>query len=341
MRSIHRHLCYTASLLVVAAGCGDDGNGGGGNGNEDPVAAFTVNCNALACTFTDTSTDPDGDATIESWSWDFGGDGTADVQNPVHTFSAANTYDVTLTVTDAEGATHSVTNEVVVTTTPNVAPTADFDFLCNAEECTFTDQSSDTDGTIASYAWDFGDTETSTEADPVHTYADITELTEFNVTLTVTDDDGATGTLTQTVAVAPPAGTVCEDSPGEFVPCTLGIVNAAVVTVTITSRDCTADGNTLLIINPIQATVFDDGCNEIVGPPGFTLNGGTAFEAGTELEVQMISGSDDPDRIAPAIQVSGAYPDWVLKFDDGEDPSGDGEPDFDDIVLSVHAEESP
>ena len=32
-----------------------------------------------------------------------------------------------------------------------------------------------------------------------------------------------------------------------------------------------------------------------------------------------------------AIQVTGAYPDWELKFDDGEDPSGEGEPDFDDI----------
>jgi PKD repeat protein len=336
MRSIHRHLCYTASLLVVAAGCGDDGNGGGGNGNEDPVAAFTVNCNALACTFTDTSTDPDGDATIESWSWDFGGDGTADVQNPVHTFSAANTYDVTLTVTDAEGATSSVTNEVVVTTTPNVAPTAAFDFLCNAEECTFTDQSSDTDGTIASYAWDFGDTETSTEADPVHTYAGVTELTEFEVTLTVTDDDGATDTVTQTVAVAPPAGTVCEDSPGEFVPCSLEIEEDAVVTITLTSRDCTADGNQLLITQPIQAEVFADGCNEDIGTV-YEINGGAAFTAGTLLEVQVISGSNDPLRGPPSIRVDGAYPTWTLNFDDGEDVDNPEEPDFDDLVLTVQA----
>jgi PKD repeat protein len=323
----------------VAAACGgDDGNGGGGNGNEDPVAAFTVNCDALACTFTDTSTDPDGDDTIESWSWDFGGDGTADVQNPTHTFSAANTYQVTLTVTDADGATNSVTNDVEVTTTANVAPTADFEFICNAEECTFTDQSSDTDGTIASYAWDFGDTETSTEADPVHTYTGITELTDFEVTLTVTDDDGATGTITQTVAVAPPAQTTCDDGSGNQVECGLTLTDAATVRVTITGRDCTADGNTLVITEPDEpdTVVFDDGCSLNVGD-FFDLNGGAQYAAGTELRAQMISGSDDPERIAPALQVTGAYPEWTLSFDDGEDPTGPGEPDFNDIVMTVTA----
>jgi PKD repeat protein len=339
MRSIHRNLCYTAALLVVAAACGGDGNGGGGgNGNEDPVADFTVNCDALACTFTDASTDPDGEDTIESWSWDFGGDGAADVQNPTHTFSAAGTYDVTLTVTDADGATNSATGPVQVTTTPNVAPTAAFDFVCNAGECTFTDQSSDTDGTIASYAWDFGDTETSTDADPVHTYAGITELTDFEVTLTVTDDDGATGTITQTVAVAPPAQTTCDDGSGNQVECGLTLTDAATVRVTITGRDCTADGNTLVITEPDDpdTVVFDDGCSLNVGD-FFDLNGGTAYAAGTELRAQMISGSDDPDRIAPALQVTGTYPEWTLSFDDGEDPTGPGEPDFNDIIMTVTA----
>jgi PKD repeat protein len=341
MRSFQRNLCFLAALALSGTACGDDDNGGGGPDNSDPVAAFTFTCDQLACTFTDGSSDPDGATDLESWAWDFGGEGTSADQSPTFTFSAEGAYDVTLTVTDAAGATNAVTQEVTVSNTPNVAPTADFDFVCNAEVCTFTDASTDTDGTIASYAWDFGDTETSTEENPEHTYAGVTELTNFDVTLTVTDDDGATGTVTTTVAVAPPAGTVCEDAGGDFVPCTLDIDDEAVVTVTITSADCTADGNTLLITNPIQATVFDDGCNEPIGPPGFVLNGGTAFTAGTQLEVQMISGSDDPGRIAPAIRVTGSYPDWVLEFDDGEDPTGPGEPDFNDIVLAVHAEVVP
>jgi PKD repeat protein len=328
-----------AALALVVAACGDDNNNGGPD-NQDPVAAFTFNCNALACTFTDGSDDPDGVDDLESWSWDFGGDGESDEQSPVHTFSAANTYEVTLTVTDAAGATNSISQDVVVSTTANVVPTADFDFICNAEECTFTDASSDTDGTIASYAWEFGDGETSTEADPVHTYAGITELTEFEVTLTVTDDDGGVSTpFTQTVAVAPPAQTVCDNGSGTFVECGLTLTNAATVRVTITSLDCTAEGNTLVITAPDpDETVFDDGCSQTAGD-FFDLNSGAAYTAGTELRAQMISGSDDPNRIAPQLRVTGTYPEWLLEFDDGEDPTGPGEPDFNDIVMTVTATE--
>jgi PKD repeat protein len=340
MRSFHRNVCFAAALFLAAA-CGDDNGGGGGPTNEDPVAAFTFNCNALACTFTDGSTDPDGNDDIDTWSWDFGGDGTSDEQSPAHTFSAAGTYDVELTVTDAADATNSVTQQVTVTTTANVNPTADFDFICNAEECTFTDNSADSDGTIASYAWDFGDTETSTEADPVHTYAGVTELTDFDVTLTVTDDDGGTGTVTKTVAVAPPAQTTCDDGLGNQVECGLTLTNAATVVVEVTSRDCTAEGNTLIITEPDDpdSVVFDDGCSVAVGTT-FNLNGGAAYAAGTELRAQMISGSDDPERIAPALQVTGAYPQWTLSFDDGEDPTGPGEPDFNDIIMTVTATET-
>ncbi len=78
-------------------------------------------------------------------------------------------------------------------------------------------------------AWDFGDGTTSTEADPVHTYTGITELTDFDVALTVTDDDGGTDTVTKTVAVAPPAQTVCDNGSGTFVECGLVLTNAATV----------------------------------------------------------------------------------------------------------------
>jgi hypothetical protein len=71
------------------------------------------------------------------------------------------------------------------------------------------------------------------------------------------------------------------------------------------------------------------------------VNGGAAFDAGTDLEAQVTSGSTDPNRIPPAIHVSGTYPHWVLNFDDGEDPTNPGEPDFNDLVLSVDATPSP
>ncbi|NOZ47217.1 MAG: PKD domain-containing protein [Chlorobi bacterium] len=62
--------------------------------------------------------------------------------------------------------------------------------------------SSDSDGTIVSYSWSFGDGATSTSANPSHTYS---SAGVYNVSLTVTDDGGATGTDNTTATI----GTVC------------------------------------------------------------------------------------------------------------------------------------
>lgn len=336
MRSFHRNLCFIAALALVGAACGGDGNG---PSNSAPTANFAApTCTLLDCTFTDASTDSDGTIASRAWTFENGTPATSTEATQAVAFAAAGTHTVTLTVTDDEGATDDFSLEVTVSTTPNTPPVADFDFVCNAEECTFTDASTDGDGTVASYAWDFGDGNTSTEADPVHTYAGITELTDFQVELTVTDDDGAPNAITKTVAVAPPAQTVC-DVGGTFVECGLTLTNAATVRVTITSLDCTADGNTLIITAPDpDEEVFNDGCSQIAGD-FFDLNNGAAYAAGTELRAQMISGSDDPERIAPQLRVTGTYPNWTLEFDDGEDPTGPGEPDFNDIVMTVVATE--
>ena len=52
----------------------------------------------------------------------------------------------------------------------NVAPTANFSFTTSGLTATFTDSSSDSDGTIASYAWTYGDATTDTGATTSHTY---------------------------------------------------------------------------------------------------------------------------------------------------------------------------
>jgi hypothetical protein len=118
------------------------------------------------------------------------------------------------------------------------------------------------------------------------------------------------------------------------------LTNASSVRVTITSRDCTASGNTLVITEPDDPDTveFDDGSTLNSGD-FFDLKGGAQYAAGTELRAQMISGSNDPNRIAPQLRVSGAYPSWNLEFDDGEDPTGPGEPDFNDIIMPVTATE--
>jgi len=83
-------------------------------GNQPPVADFTYyfTTTELTVAFEDQSYDPDG--TIVSWDWDFGDDSTSTEQHPVHTYASAGTYPVTLTVTDNEGATDSITKNVTV-----------------------------------------------------------------------------------------------------------------------------------------------------------------------------------------------------------------------------------
>ena len=88
------------------------GPGGGGGTNAPPTASFTSSCTNLACGFTSTSTDPDG--SIASYSWNFGDGTTSTAANPDHTYAAAGSYPVTLTVTDNGGASGTTTQSVTV-----------------------------------------------------------------------------------------------------------------------------------------------------------------------------------------------------------------------------------
>ena len=81
----------------------------------------------------------------------------------------------------------------------NSPPTAGFTSTANLLEVTFTDGSTDSDGTVVAWDWDFGDGSTSTEQNPSHTYA---AGGTYPVTLTVSDDDDATDEVTNSVTVS-------------------------------------------------------------------------------------------------------------------------------------------
>ena len=84
---------------------------------------------------------------------------------------------------------------------PNQAPAAAFTAQCSGRVCAFVDGSTDPDGSIALWSWAFGDGATSSASSPSHAYA---ADGAYDVTLTVTDDRGATDASTRTVTVPPP-----------------------------------------------------------------------------------------------------------------------------------------
>ena len=188
-----------ASRSVSVSGANVSGQNftGTAPANNPPTANFSFATNGLSASFTDGSSDSDG--SIASRSWNFGDSTSSSATNPSHTYAAAGTYSVTLTVTDNGGASNAVTKSVTVTAPANVPPVANFGFTTSGLTASFTDSSSDSDGSIASRSWNFGDSTSSTATNPSHTYA---AAGTYSVTLTVTDNAGATNTKSQSVTVS-------------------------------------------------------------------------------------------------------------------------------------------
>jgi PKD repeat protein len=340
MRSI-RLMAATTIIVALASACGD----GGSDIGNPPVANFTApSCTAgTPCQFTDASTPVGG---ITSWSWNFG-DGTEldPNQNPLHTFAAAGTPTVTLTVTNSDGS-NSTSHPVTVTagTPTNQPPVASFTVpACTADlACTFTSTSSDPNGneTITLTRWDFGGGVILDGATVTHTFAD---AGTFNVILTVTDNLGATGTVTQPVIVSQPSTQACSLENTRFVNCILSLTGSGSLRITLTDEDCELGGNELRIRDPQSArqTIFFNGCSEIDGTQ-YVVDDATGapivFPAGTQVVVQFRQGTADPGAPplgSPQARLEGGFPNWRITVDDGV--TGPGEPDFGDLVLDIQS----
>jgi PKD repeat protein/Tol biopolymer transport system component len=140
---------------------------------------------------------------IVSQSWDFGdGSAVSTEQSPVHVYSAAGTFTVTLRVIGPGGQDTATTT--ITTTAPPNAPVARFSAAPSTGDfpldVTFTNTSTD----ATSYSWNFGDGGTSTQAAPTHRY---TAAGTYTVTLTANGAGGSdteTTTITVTQPIAPP-----------------------------------------------------------------------------------------------------------------------------------------
>ncbi|MDN3582609.1 PKD domain-containing protein [Mucilaginibacter flavus] len=161
------------------------------NISAQPVAKFTVTgtCLGSATVFKDVSETADHE--IKTWLWDFG-DGTTDVvQNPLHTYTEPGNYPVRVTIVNENGC-----SDISDVTTVHISeqPLANFNFSapdCPAQDITFTDASTSSDGAIIKWSWDFGDGSDvvqKTDNTPfLHQYA---APGVYNVKLIVTNSNG-------------------------------------------------------------------------------------------------------------------------------------------------------
>lgn len=169
--------------------------------NKPPKAKFVyVPANPTiqdVVSFVDQSSDPDG--SITSWLWDFGDGTTSQDSNPEHQYSNKGDYTITLTVTDNGGAQNSTEK---ILTIDNIPPIALFTYspteLMVGEDVQFIDESTDPEGEPLSRLWNFGDGHTSTAKNPAHKYQ---SKGTYEVTLTVTDDEGLTNDASKTITV--------------------------------------------------------------------------------------------------------------------------------------------
>ena len=157
-----------------------------------------------------------------TWEWDFGDGNTSHEQNPTHVYTSPGNYTVTLTVTDSNGR-HADDTTTAYIEIPNIPPHAHFSYSppnpTTRVSVHFTDESTDEDGTIVRWFWRFGDGCGSTERNPVHRFR---RAGTYTVTLTVTDDDGATDSYQERITVieagnSPPVAIIDSISPNPAV----------------------------------------------------------------------------------------------------------------------------
>ncbi len=151
-----------------------------------PVAAFTTTATGLSVLF-DAATSV---GSIVSQAWDFGSGATGTGLTPSHTFATFGTYPISLIVTDGCGQSDTIVQSITVCT----GGLGSVGHSANGLVVNFTGPSDPAQ--FSSISWTFGDGNSSTSANPIHTY---TAGGSYSVILTATDLCG--NTYSQTLSV--------------------------------------------------------------------------------------------------------------------------------------------
>jgi PKD repeat protein len=192
----------------------------------------------------------------------------------------------------------------------NTPPVAKFGVTCEQLTCTFSDSSTDAEGSIKTWQWDFGDGNSAPDQNPVHEYA---AAQTYSATLTVTDSVGATNSVTKPVnPTAPTADLTCTDATvaGAAATCSFTLPQAAGIRAVMTDTvPCQAHGDVFAFTAPVVDTLTSDGC---FTPAGTEIDLASS-PAGTLVSFDSRSGLP---QYMTAVQVTGQYPEWTINVED-------------------------
>ena len=159
-------------------------------GSSPPHASFSYSTFGLTIS-TNARSSADDDGSVVGWVWSWGDGATSSGVIGSHTYSSPGTYAITLTVTDDSGLTDSTSLEVTMAHLPPVASFTMYGLYLAIE--VYATDSYDSDGSIADYAWNWGDGSVATHGlSSAHVYA---VPGSYSVTLTVTDSSGVNSSL--------------------------------------------------------------------------------------------------------------------------------------------------
>lgn len=217
-----------------------------------PVANFTANtisgCSPLVVTFKDLSSNGP-----TSWLWDFGNSSISTDPNPTATYFTPGTYNVKLTVTNANGNnTLTRTNYITVYSAPTVNFSAGNTVGCFPLPVQFTDLSTAGTGNVnTQWQWNFGDGAISNQQSPAHTYA---SAGNFNIILKVTNDKGCSKVLSKPAYIQVSPGAVADFTNTAPLSCTppvnIDFTNISTGPGTLTYLWNFGDGTTSTLQNP-------------------------------------------------------------------------------------------
>ena len=307
-----------------------------GSAGQTELYSLTVPAGTTSVTFTTSGGTGDADILVKFGSLptavnaDCVSQGATTVENCTFTPGQAGIYYLSLLAySDITGV---ILTGSFATSSNNAAPTASFGYLPSGLTVQFTDTSTDSDGSIASRSWNFGDASTSTATNPSKTYA---TAGTYNVQLTVTDNAGATASITQSVRVATPVALLTTDQYLWMVPPASNSLQQGFVrlinrenrasTVSVWGVDAAgrrSAGTLTLTLSALQARQFNSRDLELGNVPA-GLSGSIGSGIGdwtlvvrSDLDLEALAYIRTPDGFLTSMhdRVVGDGVDWLVPF---------------------------